>query len=109
MLQFIRLDHNDLGLLSSTEITTSDLITYQTMLKGMASKTCAYCHGYGHSRARCTTRRAVCKLANEVNLRATNGFIMGLIVKEEMTLGVKRSNITRKTLEEDRLEIRQNP
>ena len=109
MLKYIRLTVDELTRFATDTATADELFRHQELVKGMAAKTCGFCHGFGHSKPRCTTRRQLCRISNDTNLRSVNGYVLGLISQDEMTLGAKRTLESRTSLENERRAIRNDP
>lgn len=69
---------------------------------------CSFCHGYGHTEGRCTTRRAMWREANALSLRGTMGYLCGKLKVDQCETGMLRKRMYDQNLLNDREDIRTN-
>lgn len=86
--------------------TLHDLNSALMLFQQHAKKICAFCHGYGHSEGRCTTRRAIWREANALSLRSAMGLLCGRLKTENCEEGTLRKRTYQETVFNQREEQR---
>ena len=83
-----------------------DLNSVLMLFHQHSKKICAFCHGYGHSEGRCTTRRAMWREANALSLRGAMGLLCGRLKTENCEEGGLRKRNYQETLFQQREQVR---
>ena len=104
-----RLSYEKIDEFQTDTHSAGDCRAVQLLFSQHLKKICAFCHGYGHTEGRCTTRRAMWREANALSLRSTMGYLCGRLKVDSMEKGTQRKREYDLALARERENVRNNP